>query len=756
MLSKKYALLLLGFLSLEFAGLSFAQSTSALEEIVVTATRRESNLQDTGISVQAFSEDMLERYATNATDELARITPGLMLQNAGGAPISGLVSIRGVSQNDFAGHIESPNAMYVDEAYLSATSANSMKMFDIDRVEVLRGPQGTLFGRNATGGLIHIITQNPTDEVEGYAKVRGGEYKEFGYEGVISGPLSDKVSGRLALFHSENDGWFNNPIGPNQLGDDTYAWRAKLSISPSDNLNILLSVEGSDLDLDAAGAAHGASSFFDDLGLGRFGSKDVNNLATGYVDPHKSFYKTEIDVDGFIERETGSYTAKIVYDFGDYSFTSLSNYNTVENYYEEDNDLSPIPWTGFSQSSDSDAFSQEIIIAESEGASRWSAGLYYLYIDGDYTQSFDVYFHNNAEGMRVPINEGGNLRANADIFFADYSLEVESYSGFAQIEHDFTEELTLTAGARWTYDKKDYTWRTKSVSTNDGVSTPVAGGPGSLQEAAVNNGGSVSDRYNEDGVSLRIQADYTVSDDWLLYTSFNKGYKAFNYNASFLGAAQIDKLRYDGETLYAYEAGSKLNFWDGRARFNASVYYYDYQDYQAFDQRGLNLTLFNTDATIYGADAELTWQLANMTSFNFGLSLINTEVEDISIGAGENAMVVDREAPQAADYTVSMSLNQGFDIGACGSLDAAILYYYNDGYFSQLSNAEVTDIPDYSTVDLTLRYVSPDGKYRVSLFAKNMTDEEYYIYAFDISGVGFSELNLGPPRRISVEATYRF
>ncbi|MCP5203910.1 MAG: TonB-dependent receptor plug domain-containing protein [Pseudomonadales bacterium] len=174
-------------------------SANVLEETVVTATRREVNLQDTGISVSAFTGAELDQLNITDTDQLTLVTPGLMFQNGGGAPLVGLVSIRGVSQNDFAGHIESPNPLYIDEVYQPSITTNSIKMYDLSQVEVLRGPQGTLYGRNATGGLIHLVTNKPTDELEGYLDVSAGDYNYYTAEGVVSGPLTDSISGRLAL-----------------------------------------------------------------------------------------------------------------------------------------------------------------------------------------------------------------------------------------------------------------------------------------------------------------------------------------------------------------------------------------------------------------------------------------------------------------------------------------------------------------------------------------------------------------------------
>jgi len=348
---------------------------AALEEVVVTATRKAVNLQDTGISVSAFSGAELEQLNITDTDMLTLVTPGLMFQNGGGSPLVGLVSIRGVSQNDFAGHIESPNAMYVDEVYQPSVSTNSMKMFDLERVEVLRGPQGTLFGRNATGGLIHLITNKPTDEFEGYLDVSAGDFSSYTAEGAVSGPITDDISGRLALYHSESKGYIGNSIGPDQVADDTDAARAHIRIEPSDRLNILLSGDYYRTDTDNVGGAHSQGALVDPVtGLG-YNVPGINNTVTGYVQSSSDIYNGAYDQPGYLDRKSYNLVANIAYDFDQLRLVSLSNYNNVNSNYLEDNDLSPYPFIDFLQTGDSDAFSQELRLEQLEGATRWTTGL---------------------------------------------------------------------------------------------------------------------------------------------------------------------------------------------------------------------------------------------------------------------------------------------------------------------------------------------------------------------------------------------
>jgi iron complex outermembrane recepter protein len=744
----KYFALTMGILMM----LESLPSMAQIEEIIVTATRRETNVQDTGISVTALSAEILDQFNITTTEELTIITPGLMFQNGGGSPLVGLVSIRGVSQNDFAGHIESPNALYVDEVYQASISTNSIKMFDINRAEVLRGPQGTLFGRNATGGLIHVVTNKPTEEREGYLKGNVGSFDSYSAEAAISGPLGDTIQARLAVFFSGNDGHIKNDLGPDQQGDNTKAGRLHVAFNPTEKLDILLTASIFDYDVDGIGGAFSAGATVDPVTGFGVPAGPANNTVTGYIDADGDKYTGSFNQSGFLDREYKSLSGKITYAFSDdMSVVSISNFHHVKTSYLEDNDLTPIPFTEFDQTANIDVVSEELRLEHDDGGPlRWSAGVYFINIDGNYTQGLGV--------TPPPFFDAAALALSQE---AVYALETTSYSVFGQGEYDFNEKLTLTAGLRWTYDEKDYAYNTNAGLFIGGALIPgvipLGVPPGSLIEAVANSGGvGVTDSHDEDGISARLQLDYSVNQDWLLYASFNKGYKAFNYNAGFAGFAPIAGLRFKGEDIFAYEIGSKVDFWDGKGRWNISGYYYDYNDYQAFDQRGINFTLFNTDATIGGMDTELTLRPGPGTTLMVGAAYLDTKVKDVLIGTDPlNPISVDREAPQSPEFTLSGAFIQDFHI-ADGTVSLQLSAYYNSGYFSQLTNSPITDIPDYVILNGRLTYTSANEKYQVSAFARNLLDKEYITYAFDIASNGFQEQNLGVSRWAGVEARYNF
>ena len=239
----------------------FAQeSRSVLDEIVVTAQKREQNLQDVGIAVTAFSSNQVEALGfTNSTDVVA-MTPGLNYTIPQGESSNINLFLRGVGLNDFSDNNENPVAIYVDEVYHPATGGLSFQLFDMERIEVLRGPQGSLFGRNTTGGLVHYVSRRPADEVDGYFNLTGGSNSQIKLEAAIGGPLGDSVAGRLSVATNQYDGYTDNRAGPDYNEGDSRAVRGQLAFSPSDSLDVLLSVLYSDSDAAVGAWQHQATT----------------------------------------------------------------------------------------------------------------------------------------------------------------------------------------------------------------------------------------------------------------------------------------------------------------------------------------------------------------------------------------------------------------------------------------------------------------------------------------------------------------
>lgn len=702
-----------------------AQAESeGLDEIIVTATRREANVQDIPIAVTALSGDRLIAAGVRSSIDIAALTPGLQFTDPGGNPVAGLISIRGVSQNDFAGHIEPANAYYIDEVYQPSNASSVQQLYDINRVEVLKGPQGTLFGRNATGGLIHVLTNQPTSEFGGFADVTIGSYDQVRFEGAIGGPISENVSARLAVLKDRHDGYIRNSIGKDINADDTIAARLQLRIDATPDLKINLFADIYKIRPVTTGGAMITAAAPDANGLG-VPLPPGSPTGFGYVDADGDPYTGAFDFDGRFTRRTWSVGGRVSYSLGNLTLASLTSYQALDSSYAADNDFSSFPIGIFQQDARARHFTQELRLIEDDGKFRWTAGLYYLNIVGDYFQGFD-------------------LPAFGSYPRADYSVDTRSYSGFAQAEYDLSETLSLSGGLRVTRDEKEYAY----LETCDGPLCAAFIAPGSL---AAN--GLTTDKHGETGVSGRLSLNWKPTDRTLLYASINRGYKAFNYNAGFVGQAPLAGFRFDGEKLMAYEVGAKLELLDRRVRFNGAAFYYDYSDYQAFDQRGFNFTLFNTAATIYGADFELAVRPGSGFQFDAGLSLLHTKVEGVPIGA----TLVDREAPQAPAYTINLSASKSFAT-PIGRLTASGNATYTDDFYAQMTNAPVTLIPGGWMANARISLKTLDDRLELSVFANNVFDVARKTFSFDVSGppLGGTYGTYSRPRWIGGQARFNF
>lgn len=737
-LQKSLSLILISVIA-SFSSQAFS-AERLLEEIVVTAQKRDQNLQDVGIAVTAFSGEQLRALSIADSVELANQTPGLIFTQAGGSQLSGLPSIRGVSQNDFGSHQETPNALYVDDVYVSNLSAISTLMFDVERAEVLKGPQGTLFGRNATGGLMHIISNKPSSESEGYIDLTAGDYNQIKVEGAIGGALTETLNARLSGISNKNDGWMENDIGEDVINDDTRALRLHLQYIPNDDLEVLFTGNYYKLSDINAGANYveGAALDADSRGIRRPDLPTDSLVGGSYIDadgdPHTGSYGYE----GSLMRDASGATIDIDYAINDqWSLTSISNFSKVQLAYYEDNDASPLDIARFRQGTDTDQYSQELQLHRNTDTTSWMIGAYYLDIDGDFFRGFSV----PAFGV------------DAD---TPYSLETQSWAVFTQGEFDISEQVKLIAGIRWTEDKKEMDLDTACNIIPDtfvALDCATAGFPtlpGNLFDL-----GNYRGSNSEGDWSGRLEVDWVRSEDTLVYASLSRGIKGGGFNAPLDGSLKPSEMPYKGEVLTAYEVGVKHTFWGGGARFNASAFFYDYEDYQSFDQRGLTLIVRNKDSEIYGMDAELTIQPGNGISMLFGMSLLNTEVYNTVLPSGRLATTV---APQAPDSSFNFVLLKDWQTNFFGLGGGVIRTQFDANYTDELQagvvNAPATEISSNFLANARVSFIPANDKYEFSIFAKNVFDRDIRVYAFDLSLLGYIENNYTAPRWVGASFKY--
>lgn len=731
------------------------ESVLALDEIVVTAQKREQNIQDVGITVTAFSGNQVQELGFTKTTDIVAMTPGLnyTVPNAESSQIN--FFLRGVGLNDFADANENPVAVYVDELYRPAMGGLSIQLFDMDRVEVLRGPQGTLFGRNTTGGLVHFISNRPTSETDGYANLTLGEFNQVKFEGAIGGGFTDSTAGRLSIATNQHDGYTENR-GP--AGDynesDAIAVRGQLLFDPSDRVEVLLHGQYSDNDaqvgawqhqattLDANGesvllGANETTMAVDCNADGMLGPEDLRTGTDcfGYRDTDGDPFAGEYDRDGRVEVETSSVGLNIDWELGDIGITSITGFQNVDRLQSEDTEAGPFPLILPTFAAETDTLTQEIRIAGGSDTFRWLGGLYYF--DNEVTGNYDLDLSN----------------IDFVIFDANYTQETDSVALFGQVEFDFSDKWALTLGGRASSEEKELNYVNVDTSglfeflTGSAVAFDFR--PVTVGEFAV---------QDNDYFSGKVQLDWRPSDDLLIYGSVSQGVKSAGFNVGFLdqnlifASNTVETIPFNEETLRSAEIGFKVSAPSGRARINGAAFFYDYEDFQTFRFELLNQVIFNTDAEVAGFELEFQASPADGWDIGFGLSFLDATAQDIPTPDGTGMR--DRDMVAAPDISASALVRYEW-LALGGSMAAQVWGNFQDETYYDIQNVPISLADSYTIGNLRFSYASNSGRWEAAAFVHNVTDEEYLSYTFDFTGTfGFNQQAFGQPRWAGVSFQY--
>lgn len=711
-------------------------------EILVTATRRTSSVQDVGVSVSAYSGEQLRSAGITTSQEIVQITPGLQNPQSNSG-FSSSYAIRGVTQSDFGSSQEAPVALYLDDVYQANQGGAAFQLFDTERVEVLRGPQGTLFGRNATGGLVHFITRKPDSFAGGYLDATYGRFDRFRLEGAVNAPLSDKVAVRVSAVYDVHDTFVENRTGPDVWDRDELGGRIQFAFDLGDNADLILSGRFGRRDATGVPYDHAVAT---PTGIGGTGVFDTTPGATdflGFTEPDDDPFTVAIDPVSRNEAKTWGATATLTWDFGNVTLTSITDVTDLAVEFTEDSDMQPGEFFHFDARTDNQQLSQELRLAGDMEGSRWTVGAYYLNIDGDFRQ----------DGLITDLGFG------VDFQRALYSLDTESYSLFAQSEFDLTERLTFTGGVRWVRDEKEQIY--ENFFGIDGFPDKIPFGASGSPNLIAFQGADGQSLW-----SVRAQFDYDVNDDVLLYASYNRGVKGFGFNApldpsgsdlfidplTFDPAVNADaNFRFDDETLHAFELGVKANL--GGVRFSVAAFYYDYNNYQALNLEGITQIITNNDARMYGLDAELfasPWEGADIM---LGASWLDNKVEDVNVGG----IILDREVAYAPEWDLTGLVRQEFEIEGAGTVALQANGSYVSNQWLGLSNAEVLREDGYFLGNARASFTFEGSGITLAAFVNNFTDTRYRTLAFDLAGFfGSVENQFGRPREWGVMAQVQF
>ena len=681
---------------------------AVIEEVVVTAQKREQNVQDVGIAISAITgEQMRELGYTNA-QQVTALAPGVhTVQPNGEANYA--IAMRGVAANDFTTNVESPVAIYLDEVYISQMSGSGFMLFDMERVELLRGPQGTLYGRNATGGLAHFVTVKPSQEVDGYGQLTFGSYDQVKFEGAVGGGLGETISARISVASHNNNGYVKNRLLDKRLNNaNDWAGRIQVLFEPTETFDLLLNYRQSQQDISTGFFEHVTASV-----TGRLTPNEVNEVL-GYIDNDGDVYAGDYDRDGHNDLETEGFTGTVNWDFGNVTLTSITDYSTVERDYIEDSDASPVPLFNFFLTTDAEQFSQEVRLHGATDAMDWVAGFYYL--------DLSVKDSNGAETDPF-IDPAGDTPAVSGLD-NPYETNTESWSIFGQLERRLSDRLTGILGARWIRDEKDHMYTVNVVDFIPGT-VQRNGNPNILAELA-----SYSGEREDDEFSVRLAMNYDMSEDVMIYGSWNRGVKGGGYNSPVfplnppLGYDDAT-MSYDPEQLDAFEVGFKSRLADGLAILNGAAYYYDYKDYQAFQIIGLDTITTNANADSHGFELELQATPTGGLDLIFGVAYNDIEV---SLGDGPKTTSV-----QSPKWNLNGLVRYQWPF-AGGALAAQMDALYRSRHFFSLTGLETVEEDGYTIANASVTYTSPNGGFTVSGFVHNLGNVQHLVQTFDLSG----------------------
>ncbi len=752
-------------LFLTMSSISFAATAAGsglLEEIVVTAQKRAQNVNDVSIAITAFSGDQLDTLGIESSTELIAFSPGVSLAGDIGGQRA-IFNVRGVVQNDYADIAEAPVAVYVDGGYLASTQAQTFGVFDIERVEILKGPQGTLFGRNATGGLVNTITKKPTDEIEGYIEATIANFEQFRIEGAISGALSDTVRGRISVLSNQQgeilDNVYQNGAGPDtRLGsvgggqdghnDDTKAIRGQLEFDIGDSGSVLLSAnfaettksEGPYQSINTTEVKDSSDSVInvifaadDPLGCdtiqnsgcidGNFNGDPFRPVQggdfNGNFDPDGAGDKVNKDFafDDQNQIESQGLALTVNYDFNNVTFVSITDYKNFERTVGLDSDQTASPELIFQSFGDIDQLSQEFRLSGSIDRMKWVAGAYYLNVETDYIQGL-------AASPTAGFLAGEEVNTVA-------TLKTDSYSVFGQLDYQLSDTTALVGGLRIIKEDKALNGIVfQNVNSNDRVIEVDRAGDSS---------GAANLENDQDLWSAKLQFEYTPNDNSLYYIGVNRGVKAGSFNAPLFGGF----TPYDPEELIAYEAGTKLSLDEGKVQLNAGLFYYDYTDYQSFSWVNNAGVVFNEQATFMGAEVELFYSPNESWDIILGGSYIDATVEDLEVAAG---VFRDTTPSFTPEFQVSGLIRYNWGLNGGSRMAAQLAGSYQSETFHNARNFTAHKIESHLKVDARVSWEDANDTWNVVLFVDNLTDSDHGIIGFDVSGFyGTSQISYAKP-----------
>jgi len=747
-----------------------AASSTSVGEVVVTAQRRSQNIQDVPESVQAVSSQQLIAAGIKSTQDLGQITPNVTIISPIGAGNQPLITIRGIGLNDFDTNNAGPNGVYLDDVYLSAPGVQNFSMFDIAQVQVLKGPQGTLYGRNTSGGALLFNSNRPTDDFTADFHGEYGDYNTLQLEGAVGGPLAPGLDGRIAAVVNHSDGYNHNFLtGQPYDNVQNEAIRLQLQYEPNDRLKLYLNSTVGYLNNHPEPYGH----------IGVFVPGTQNTPSPTFCTPAQAFAGGCVDLYGYgtppywqgayAEQQNLTNLAAITqfradYKAGPITLTSITSWQYDKKFHPEDTDGDPLNLIRATYGVNSNTYTQEFRAAQSEKDFNWVAGLYYLHENLSQNQPLSLFYDGDlGGGFGIPPGPG-NFDGIAQIIYDNSSQATDSAAGFAQGDYTW-RRFTLTLGGRYTWERKtfDYLQYTRFQQGGLGNYAP----PSNIIIPFPNGEAQTASNF-----TYRVALSYHITDETQAYGSIASGFKSGDFNGSFLGSdlntvlVQLQPVK--PEQVTAYEVGEKATLFDRRLTLDAALFYNAYQNEQVFASVTEPLTLGNGTVTTIsaqilgnapkshteGAEFQITAVPIDGLTIDLEPALLRTRMDDGRFPGGFD--LTGKELANAPKFTFTAIVDYRWALANGDDINFRWNSNYRSHYWFDATNDPYIQQNGYWLHNLNIDYESSQH-WVAGVFVRNLANEKYNLTSSDISNpFGFLEPVEGPPRTFGVELTYHY
>ena len=698
-----------------------AASEEAYGDIIVTAQKRSERLQDVPVSVSAITGDALQQSRVTQADELVTKVPNLQLTSTVGdnTPI---FALRGISMSDYSLNQASPVATYYDEVYKGNFAFLGVAMFDLERVEVLRGPQGTLYGKNTTGGAVNLISRAPKlGDVNGYLNLGYGNYNRIDVNGALNVPLGDKLAARVAFTYAKADGWFKNqlPGKPDLASVSEYGIRGSLLFEPQDGVTFVL---------------RASTSYQNPRNYGIYAQPEAIN--------RPGLKKRQIEANVTDRRRARTYSVALTGNVevtDALTITSVTSYDKGKLNFYEDTDGTAGQLLEIPYGDKASQFAQDLRLSSSfDGPFNFILGAYYNREKVYNETTFEI-------GKDIDVDGSGTVDAAdcaaglplACLFRNQFNQLKKSTALYSDMTFKVTDTVTLRGGLRYTHD----------TGRQSDFSSDALGVDGTLIANLIP---LTSLGYSSNNLSGKIGVDFKLSPNNMIYANYSRGYRAKSFNAqAFFDPSEEGIAK--AEEVDAFEVGAKTQFLDRRVTLNMAGFYYSYKN-----QQFINISPFTAaqtldnipKSTIYGGELELSARASDMLNLRAGLGLLNTEIRN-GIVSGNN--VKGNRLSNAPKLTFSGGFDAKLMDNDAGKVSiAADLSYQSSQYFEVINISRLKQ-KSYSLLSGNIGWTSADGRFNASVWGKNLTNKFYFTSRVDLlAGFGFDYNHIGTPRTYGV------